>query len=199
MDHRLVAWARTVKAAQRASGRKAAPVLWLFTDAARMPDPCPAIRRLPRGLSGVVFRHDGVPGRAALLGAVAALCRARGLALVVAGDARLAAAARAGVHLRRGRRPPVRTLRRRLVTASAHGRAELLRAARAGADLVFLSPAFTTASHPGASALGPLRWRILARCAPVPVLALGGVDGRRAALLPRRGCAGVGAISALAD
>ncbi len=97
MDRKLLARARAVKAARRSS-----VPLWLFTDARRLPDPLAAAARLPRGLAGVVLRHDGEPGRAALGRALARLCRRRRLALVVAGDVRLAAALGAGVHLRNG-------------------------------------------------------------------------------------------------
>src|ERR1041384_7766902 len=100
MDSRLLAWAF----ASRRRGPKL-PRLWLFTDARRLPDPRPAIARLPRGLAGVVLRHDAEPGRAMLGRDIARICRARRLALVVAGDARLAAVLGAGVHLRGGRWP----------------------------------------------------------------------------------------------
>ncbi len=172
-------------------------MLWLFTDAARLADPLAAVARLPRGLCGVVLRHDGMPGgaaaRAALGRALARLCRARGLALSVAGDWRLAAALGAGLHLRDGRRPSGAPRWLRAATSSAHGVAALRRARREGA-LAFLSPAFATASHPGASGLGPCRWGLLARRGGA-VAALGGVDGRRVRRLP--GCVGVGAIGAL--
>ena len=193
IDPRLLAWAR---AAVRRGGLRPVPPLWLFTDARRLPDPRPAVRRLPRGLAGVVLRHDGVPNRAALGRDLVRLCRARRLVLVVAGDARLAAALRAGVHLRGGRWPgPIRT--RRFVTSSAHGWPDLLRAQKAGAALAFLSPAFPTASHPGAPALGPVRWTCLARAARVPVAALGGIDPVLLRRLPRRTCRAIGAIGAL--
>jgi thiamine-phosphate pyrophosphorylase len=197
MDARLVAWARAA-AASRKGPRRRLPTIWLFTDARRLPDPRPAVARLPRGLAGVVLRHDGEPGRLALGRDLARICRARRLALVVAGDARLAAALGAGVHLRSGFWPgPVRP-RRGLVSSSAHGPIELRRARRAGADLVFLSPIFATASHPGATVLGPLRWNRLARDAGVPVAALGGIDGAGIRRLSRRVCRGIGAIGALA-
>jgi thiamine-phosphate pyrophosphorylase len=173
------------------------PVLWLFTDPRRALDPCASARRLPRGLAGVVFRHDGQPDRAALGRALAQICKARRLALVVAGDLRLAAALHAGVHLRGGRWPgPIR--RKCLTTSSAHGLADLWRAGRAGADLAFLSPVFATASHPGEPALGVCRWIGLARTANLRVVALGGVDGNSVRQLPMRYCMGVGAIGALA-
>jgi thiamine-phosphate pyrophosphorylase len=170
--------------------------LWLFTDAQRLPDPLPAVARLPRGLCGVVFRHDGVPGRAALGRRLARLCRARRLALVVAGDWRLAASLGAGLHLRGGHRPlgcPPGLPR----TSSAHGVADLVRARRAGAALSFLSPLFATASHPGAKPLGPLRWGLAAGRSRGKTAALGGVDDGSLRLLPRLRCAGAGAIGAL--
>ena len=196
MDRRLLDWARAVKA--RRKGR--VPALWLFTDSRRLPDPRAAIARLPRGAAGVVLRHDADPGRPSLGRALARLSRARRLALVVAGDARLAASLGAGVHLRNGRWPgPARPKRRghAVLTSSAHDAPSLRRAARAGVDLVFLSPAFPTETHPGAPSLGPLRWARLARGHAVPVAALGGVNGRTARRLPRIG-AGAGAIGALA-
>jgi thiamine-phosphate pyrophosphorylase len=191
MDRRLLAWAY----AQRRRGSNLPP-LWLFTDARRLPDPRPVVARLPRGLAGVVLRHDGEPGRAKLGHDLAMICHARRLALVVAGDARLAAALGAGMHLRAGHWPGVQR-RRGLITSSAHGLADLLRARRAGASLVFLSPTFPTLSHPDADALGPVRWARLARSARLPVAALGGIDGSTVRRLPRRACHAIGAIGAL--
>ena len=172
-------------------------VLWLFTDARRLPDPLAAVSRLPGKLCGVVFRHDGDPQRAELGRALARLCRARGLPLVVAGDWRLAAALRAGLHLRGGRKPAHAPRWRGLVTSSAHGVVELRRARQAGARLVFLSPAFVTASHPGVGPLGPARWGRLAGRGGHSAAALGGIDGETIRRLPRRTCAGAGAIGAL--
>ena len=82
-------------------------------------------------------------------------------------------------------------------TASAHRVADLVRARRAGAACAFLSPAYATASHPGAAGLGPVRWAAMARRAGLPVLALGGMNGATVRRLPRW-VAGIGAIGALA-
>lgn len=183
MDARLLSWARAVKARQRPKGL---PVLWLFTDPQRLPNPRQAVAALPRGLCGVVFRHDDV----ALGQDLARICRARRNALVVAGNWRLAAALRAGVHLRRG----MGAGRGGLVTSSAHNRIELARARRSGAALIFLSPLFATASHAGAPGLGVTRWAALARGGKVA--ALGGIDGATVRRLPRS-CRAVGAIGAL--
>ena len=191
MDSKLLSWGRSV------ARRGRVPPLWLFTDARRLPDPLPSIARLPVGLAGVVFRHDNVPDRARLCRDVARICRMRRLVLVVAGDVRLAAAVRAGVHLRGGRWPgPVR--RRGLITSSAHDFPDLHRAARAGANLAFLSPVFPTPSHPNAPSLGLARWSRLARAARIEAAALGGIDGVSIRRLPRRWCHAAGAIGALA-
>jgi thiamine-phosphate pyrophosphorylase len=189
MDDRLAAWARSVNA------RRRTPPLWLFTDAARMPDICSVIGQLPRGLCGVVFRHDGQPGRAELGAMVATLCRRRGLALSVAGDGRLAARLRAGAHLRGGRWPDLRRPRG-LITSSAHDVGEVIRARRAGAHAIFCSPVFATASHPGGRALGLFGYlRLAHRAGPGKAYALGGIGGRDIRRLGRI-CAGAGAIDA---
>ncbi len=193
MDSQLVAWARA-----RRRRRSDVPPLWLFTDARRLPDPRPAVARLPRGLAGVVLRHDNDPDRATLGRDLARICRARRLALVVAGDARLAAALHAGVHLRGGRWPGPQHRSHGLVTSSAHGLADLRRAHRAGALLAFLSPVFPTVSHPNARVLSPLRWGRIACAGPLPAGALGGVHGGNVRRLPPKICRAVGAIAALA-
>jgi thiamine-phosphate pyrophosphorylase len=170
----------------------------LFTDARRLPDPRPAASRLPRGLAGIVLRHDGDPNRAQLGRDLARICRLRRLTLVVAGDTRLAAALGAGVHLRAGRWPSAIRRPGRLVTSSAHDHVGLRRARQAGADLIFLSPVFATASHPGAASLGVLRWVRLARSGGWRVAALGGIDGQTVRRLPGNICTALGAIGALA-
>lgn len=191
MDLKLLAWGLR--------RRGALPRLWLFTDERRLPDPIGAVRRLPRGRAGVVFRHDGASGRAVLGRAIGRICRDRRLTLVVAGDARLARALRAGVHLRGGTRATSHRPQG-VITSSAHSLADVWRAVRAGADLVFLSPAFPTASHPGAPGLGPVQWGKLSRRAPAGarLAALGGVTGANVRRLPARACYAVGAIGALA-
>jgi thiamine-phosphate pyrophosphorylase len=188
-DPRLLAWGRS----RRRPGRP--PPLWLFTDERRLPDPLAAARALPPGLAGIVFRHDSDPNREGLGRALAALCRRRRMSLVVAGDTRLARRLGAGVHLRGGRWPTV-IRANAFVTSSAHSRRDLFQARRSGVDIAFLSPAFPTASHPGAPGLGSARWCLLARGVGLTVGALGGVDGRSVRRLA--GCSAAGAIGALA-
>jgi thiamine-phosphate pyrophosphorylase len=140
-----------------------------------------ALERLP-ARSGVVFRHYslGSAERRRLFERVRKVARRRRLLLLAGGGLR-----GAGAHGGRGRG---------LRSASAHDLRELKTAERNGAALVFLSPAFATRSHPGARALGPVRFGLIARQARVPVIALGGVDGRKARRLPHiYGWAGIDA------
>ncbi len=156
--------------------KRAYPRVWLFTDERQCEKLWAALARLPRG-AGVVFRHYRAPDRVTLARRVRAAARRRGVAFVVAGTARDAQAMRAdGQHkptwARGGWAPGLRT-------ASAHNSAELRAAERAGAELVFVSPVFATASHPGARALNRVRFGLSTRGARGPVAALGGVDAAR--------------------
>jgi thiamine-phosphate pyrophosphorylase len=184
---------------------RAVPRLWLVTDALRLPDPLPAAANLPPG--SAVLARDLAP---AVLRAVARLARRRRLVLLVAGDGRLALALGAGLHLPERRptsgllaflaaRRRYSLLRGALLSVAAHGVAGLARARRLRADAVVLSPAFATASHPGAPGLGPLRWGALAVRASrrLAVVALGGIAAGTVARLPRRRLAGLAAVAGL--
>lgn len=162
------------------------PVRWLMTDERQGECLWHALERLPRG-AGVIFRHyrtaSGV--RRTLFAQVRRVARRRGLVLVVAGDAFLRGAE--GVHARRGRG---------LTTWPAHNRPEAVRAVRAGADVVLVSPVFATRSHPGAAVLGFWRAAAIARGLPVTVIALGGMDERRFRRVAGLGFNGYAAIDA---
>jgi thiamine-phosphate pyrophosphorylase len=189
-----------IEAARRLRRRtRRLPWLVLMTDPARGGDPLAAAAALPRR-AVVVLRHDSVPQRADLAARLARACRARGLGLSVARDARLALRLGAGLHLADGMAPPLlwRLHGRGLLTAAAHGPAALARARRMGADLALLSPLFATASHPGARPLGTVRFARFARGARVPVAALGGITAARVAAAARAGAVAVAAVGALA-
>ncbi|WP_293968719.1 thiamine phosphate synthase [Sphingomonas sp.] len=152
-----------------------------------------ALARLPRG-AGIVFRHHATPpaGRKARFAQVRRIAKARGLIVILAGDPRDAIGWRAdGWHGRSARRVPLR-----FRTAPAHDLAELVAARRAGVDVAFLSPVFPTRSHPGSSALGPLRFGLIARGAGIRVAALGGMTPRRYRRLAMLGASGWAAIDA---
>src|SRR3546814_11624285 len=77
---------------------------------------------------------------------------------------------------------------------AVHDPAEFGAAIRAKADLVFLSPVFATRSHPDAGPLGRIRFGLLARSAPMPVIALGGMTSSNWRSLKRQGAYGYAAI-----
>ncbi len=173
----------------------------MVTDPARMPDPVACARRLPRG-SAIIYRAFGAADAAALGRKLRAVARARGLVLLVGADPALARAIGAdGVHLPERLAHRARRIRMAnpawLVTAAAHSRAALRRAAGAGAQAVLLSPVFDSASPSAGPALGALRFAALVRTCRTPVYALGGVSGRTAARLMSSGAVGVAAVDAL--
>lgn len=169
--------------------RQPLPRLWLMTDP-RMGDGLwAALERLPRR-SGVVFRHYQLDeqARAALFQRVRQVARRRRLVLLVAGAPLRGADGRHGPHTRGGTAG--------LATRPVHHRRDLVAATRARVDAVFASPVFATRSHPGAAALGRARFGQMIRDSRVPVIALGGMDARRARSIAHLGIHGWAAIDA---
>ncbi len=155
------------------------PDLWLLSDERNDAVLERALERLPRG-SGFVYRHYHLPPeqRIGRWFTLACIARARGHVLILADDAITALEWGAD-----GLYGPPRALyptRGLLTLATAHSLAEIGLANRLKADAVLLSPAFPTRSHPAAAALGPLRFRLLASHAQMPVIALGGMTAHTA-------------------
>ncbi len=176
---------------------KTIPAVWLMTDE-RVADAdlLRAIARLPRG-SAVVLRHYSLPeaARRALFGRVKRAARPRHVRVLLAGEARQARAWGAdGHHARSGTGSSGKPW---LHSAPVHNHRELRAAQRAGAGALLLSPLCATRSHPGARPLGAFRFAALARAARVPVIALGGVRPRHAALVRQLGASGYAAIDGL--
>ena len=206
---RLKARARTRRGralsarAERRQKLRYLPALLLFSDALRLPDPIAALDRLPRG-SGVVLRHYGAPGRAALARALAPRGRERAIKVLIGADARLAIrAGAAGLHLPEAQMcsilafGSIRQRKRFIVTISAHSLGAVFRAATRGADAAILGPVFPTASHPGRPGLGPLRFARFCRQSPIPIYAIGGIGPGNAARLKDSGAVGIAGIGAI--
>jgi thiamine-phosphate pyrophosphorylase len=192
-------WARTLGPA-RVRG-KALPRLFFFTDPIRTPNPEAVIRRLPRG-AGVVYRAFGDPDAVRKGRRLVRVARRRGVLILAGADAGLAARIGAdGVHLPERSAGLAAGLRRArpgwIVTAAAHGKPAIVRARRIGADAVFVSPVFASASPSAGRPLGPLRFASLIRGSGLPVFALGGVNAQTARQLARTGAIGVAAVEAL--
>ena len=193
--------ARAARALNAGVARRRLPALILMTDQVRVPDPLAAARSLPRG-SAIILRHTDPATRAALARELATIVHARGLLLLIAGDARLAAAIGAdGLHLPETRAREAshwRALKPSwLITAAAHSARSLAVARIAGADAALLAPVFATLSHPDRAPFGPLRARLLAARAGLPVYALGGVNAQTIVRLANARLAGIAAIEGL--
>lgn len=154
--------------------RQPLPDLWLLSDERNDTRLEAVLRRLPRG-SGFIYRHYHLPPseRVARWHELLRIARARGNVSVLADSAQTALEWGAdGVYGAPRALYPTRDL---LTLATAHDLHEIGLANRRRADAVLLSPAFRTRSHPGAAALGPTRFRLLAAHASMPVIALGGM------------------------
>lgn len=163
-----------------------------MTDDERLPDPVAAARALPKG-SLVIVRARDAKRRHALGDALRT--QTHGLILLAADDPVLADCLH-GLHLPEAHARDAahwRALRPHwVITVAAHSPRGLQ---APYADAALLSPVFATKSHPGAKTLTPARARLMAQRALLPVLALGGVTARNAALLP--GFSGIAAIGSL--
>lgn len=124
-----------------------------------------------------------------------AIAQSRGALLSIGGDVDLAEDIGAGgVHLQSA--AAIATARKRLgadtlIGLSAHGMEDVRQAADAGADYATLSPIFPTPSKPG---YGPTLGVAAIRAAVglgIPVIALGGIAGRRIDACLAAGAAGV--------
>jgi thiamine-phosphate pyrophosphorylase len=189
--------AATAARLNRDAGAPAIPSLYFFTDPERTPDPAAIARRLPRG-TAVVYRHFGASDRLRVARALSAICRSRGLSLLIGADADLARRCGAdGVHwperLLPGQRDDFR-----LVTGAAHSGDAVSKAAAARLDACVLSPVFETESSSANATLGLFRASLIARASTIPVIALGGVDADTARRLVGRGFTGIAAVGALA-
>ena len=147
------------------------PLVWLLSDARNDSWLEAGLGALPPR-SGFVFRHYHLGGedRARRYRALRAAAEARGHVTILAGDDDWPCDGRYQRRPRDGG----------LQLATAHDGDELERAARGGADGVFLSPVFASRSHPGAAQLGVHGFHVLAQRSTVPVIALGGMSPARA-------------------
>jgi thiamine-phosphate pyrophosphorylase len=194
--------ARDAAKVSREAGRPAPvlPPLLFFTDPDRTPRPWETAARLPAG-SGVVFRHFGAAGALETARRLREATTARGGLLLIGLDAELAETVEAdGVHLpdrALGRAVQLKALRPDWrISGAVHSAGAL---ARAGdLDGAVISPVFPAGGVSSATpALGLERFRALARTAPCPAHALGGVEASNVRDLIGSGACGLAAVSAI--
>jgi thiamine-phosphate pyrophosphorylase len=173
------------------------PKIWLMTDERFGDGLIAAIRRLPIH-SGVIFRHYALSPveRQKLFAKVARICNQRGhLLLLAAGHEQQAMRWHAdGAHNARqialNRSPLLRS-------CAVHNNRELAIAQRAHADIIFISPVFSTRSHPEARPIGAQALtRLAERYGEAKVIALGGMTRAKFAMLGNKHIHGWAAIDA---
>lgn len=154
------------------------PFVWLLSDQRNDQGLEKALHRLPEG-SAFVYRHYHLDNaaREKRFRALAAIARSKKHVVILSGDSKLARSWGAdGIY------GSAKTLERAASLyriATAHDLAEIGAANRVRADAVMLSPVYSTRSHPGGATLGPVKFRLLARKAAMPVIALGGMTADR--------------------
>ena len=186
---------------RRPSHKTRLPSVLVMTDEKRLPDPVAVAQTIPPSW-GLIMRHYDHSHRETLARKTTAVCRARGLVCLIAGDWRLAAQVNAdGVHMPEGM---LRTAccaafklwcrKGKLLTVSAHGRNGLRQAASLGVDAVLLSPVATTESHPDRKPIGLHPYAALVRSRSLPVYALGGMTLAHSKTIRAIGGAGIAGI-----
>src|SRR5690606_5143447 len=130
------------------------------------------------------------------------LCAGARAQLLVNGDAALARATGAGLHLPSAR---LRELDARpvppgtLLSASCHDADELALAEALGCDFVLVGPLRATSSHPGQPGMGWGRFEALRERSSLPIYAIGGLSPRDIPVARRHGAQGIAAIRGLWD
>lgn len=187
------------------------PPLLLVTDRQQARRPLKEIiaAALDAGCRWVSLREKDLPpeDQVLLWRSLAATARGRGARLMLHGEAALAALASAdGVHLSAGSNPWAARDRLgadKLLGVSIHTIGEAQTIDPAIVDYAIAGPAFETASKPGyGPEIGRKGLADIARAAPVPVLAIGGINAARLGEIIAVGIAGaavMGGVMRAAD
>ncbi len=177
------------------------PRFFAMTDDKRGLDPLRLIAHIPDHC-GLVFRHYDHPNREDLARQVVRRCKSSRVFCLLAGDIRLALKLGAdGVHLPeyklRQSRCQIATLRQQggKVTSSVHSLRAAYAADHFGVDGLFISPVFSTKSHPGTASLGLSRFATISRCLQSPVFGLGGISSATSKRVFLAGAYGIAGIS----
>jgi thiamine-phosphate pyrophosphorylase len=182
------------------------PPLLLVTDRrqARLPLKEVVERACVGGCRWVSLREKDLPADAqvALARNLAPIAQRHGARLTLHGEAELACAAGLdGVHLSAhgdGAAARATLGPRALVGISIHSTAEAAALDPAVIDYAVAGPAFPTASKPGyGPALGPDGLAAICRAAPVPVVAIGGIEADNVPAVLAAGAAGVAVMGSV--
>lgn len=169
-----------------------------MSDEDRLADPALLLPYLPPASAIIVRRRDPMAARD-MARALTLAAAASGVTILLSATSPIDRLDAHGLHipeaaLANWRRSDIARLQPQLVTASAHGPMAAMRAAAFGVDAVLVSPVFATDSHETRRALGIMRFAAIARAAPIPVIALGGITAPRVRRVLHMGAAGIAGI-----
>lgn len=133
-----------------------------------------------------------------------ALCREKGAISIINDRADIAVAADAdGAHVGQDDLEALRAREilgpGRILGVSAHTVEEALRAQDAGADYLGVGAAFVTGTKADARPIAHTLYREITHAVEIPVVAIGGINGRNMTELSGSGLAGVAVVSAIFD
>ena len=159
------------------------PSLIVLTDPERLPDPIALACHLPVPCA-LIYRHFGDPNARQISAKASAIAKDRGLTFLVSCDSGVPPGPDTGVHFPQIMHGAIADWRAampgRIFTAAAHSEAAAHTAFAAGADVVLLSPVFATDCDGANPALGLDAFTRIAKTAPGPVYALGGIHADNA-------------------
>ncbi len=189
---------------RNAPDRRLSPVI-LMSDDKRLPDPAPALEKLPKD-SSLIFRHYNDPDRDKHALALRRLCHKLGHRFFISADIASAIRLQAdGLHLPGYRQKTAKTLLDRakkhglLISAAIHNRTQLchMLAMPNALDMAIISPVFATQSHPGAPHLAPKDFGRMANLTAhrgIGVYAMGGIDFANLQRLDQKRICGIAGI-----
>lgn len=172
--------------------------IFFITDSEKF-DPVVAAGKLPRG-AFIILRDYEHSDRESLARQLKKVCRARGLKLLIAGDAKLAMRVGAdGIHLPEYLSHEARKWKKRkpnwIVSVAAHNKNRFHQREDLVADFYLFSPVFETISHPGQKPQKqPQIWRFPEKKRE-KIIALGGINQKTITKLAFYGYQGFAGIS----
>ncbi len=175
------------------------PPLIVLTDPERLPDPIALASHLPAPCA-LIYRHFGTSDARRISAKTSAIAKDRGITFLVSCDSGVPPGPDTGVHFPQIMHSAIADWRAampgRIFTAAAHSEAAVHAAFAAGVNAVLLSPVFDTKCDGANTALGLDAFARIAKIAPGPVYALGGIHGDNAHGLSGH-AAGLAVVSAV--
>ena len=173
-----------------------------MSDPDRTPDALAVARALPKG-AALIYRHFGANDRKDIARQLRAISAENGLQFLVGQDVVLAETVDAdGVHIPERELTAAKKIREQysgwIVTAAAHSLDAVRKCAAADLDACIVSPVFASDSISAKNPLGVLKLTEMVKAAPIPIIALGGINANTAEKLLGSGVAGLAGVSGFA-